>query len=61
MDESGEVLLNPCDDAVGTRVAVIAVPASAQLRSDEMVALLGPRGFGFDADYSPVDGREPTA
>jgi len=61
MGEGGEVLLNPCDDAVGAAVAVIAVPAWPQLRSDEMVALLGPRSFGFDADYSPVAGLGPRA
>lgn len=57
VDERGQVLLNPCDHAVGRTVAVIAVPAPPQLRSSEMVALLGPRYFGFDVDYMPVDER----
>jgi DUF917 family protein len=57
LDEHGEVLLNPCDEAVGRPVAVVAVPAPAQLRTDEALALLGPRGFGFPVDYAPLDQR----
>ena len=57
VDNRGEVLLNPCEAAVGRPVAVVAVPAPPQLRTDEALALLGPRGFGFPVDYAPLEQR----
>ncbi len=57
IDERGEVLLNPCEAAVGRSAAVVAVPAPAQLRTADAFALLGPRGFGFSVDYLPLEPR----
>jgi DUF917 family protein len=54
VDDHGEVLLNPCDEYVGRAVAVVAIPAPPQLRSAEMLELMGPRSFGFDVEYRPV-------
>jgi DUF917 family protein len=58
--DKGDVLLNPCGEAVGRSVAVVAVPAPAQLRTAEAIALLGPQAFGFDVRYRPTDGRGRT-
>lgn len=40
---------------VGERVAMIAVPAPAPWRSEKGVELIGPRHFGFDFDYIPIE------
>ena len=49
----------------GTRVAVIAVPAPAQLKSEIALEVVGPRAFGYDVEFRPlpggVIGRRPTA
>lgn len=40
---------------VGEKVAIVAVPAHAQWRSEKGVELIGPRHFGFDFDYIPIE------
>ncbi len=40
----------------GTRVAVIAVPAPPQLKSEIALQVVGPRAFGYDVDFSPLPG-----
>lgn len=40
---------------VGEKVAIIAVPAPAQWRSDKGIELIGPRHFGFDFDFIPIE------
>jgi len=40
----------------GTRVAVIAVPAPAQLKSEIALEVVGPRAFGYDVEFSPLPG-----
>lgn len=40
---------------VGEKVAVVGVPAPAQWRSEKGVELIGPRHFGFDFDYVPLE------
>jgi DUF917 family protein len=40
---------------VGEKVAMIAVPAPAQWRSEKGIELMGPRHFGFDFDFIPIE------
>ena len=40
----------------GARVAVIAIPCPAVWRSAAGLTLAGPRAFGYDVEYSPVEG-----
>jgi len=40
---------------VGEKVAMVGLPATAQWRSAKGVELMGPRHFGFDFDYVPVE------
>jgi DUF917 family protein len=42
---------------VGSRLAVVAFPSAPQWRTDKGVATLGPRHFGFDIDFVPVERR----
>ena len=39
----------------GMRVAVIAYPCDAKWRTDAGIELVGPRYFGYDVDYVPVE------
>lgn len=41
----------------GFRVAVIAFPCADKWRTPEGLALVGPRYFGYDVDYVPVEER----
>jgi uncharacterized protein len=41
----------------GFRVAVIAMPCTEKWRTPEGLALVGPRYFGYDVDYVPVEKR----
>ena len=41
----------------GTRVAVIAVPAPAQLKSEVALEVVGPRAFGYDVGFTSAAGR----
>jgi uncharacterized protein len=41
----------------GFRVTVIATPCDARWRTDAGLALAGPRYFGYDVDYVPVEER----
>jgi DUF917 family protein len=41
----------------GMRTAVMAVPCAPQWRSGKGIALVGPRVFGYDTDYVPVEER----
>ncbi len=40
----------------GTRVAVIAAPAPAQLKSEVALEVVGPRAFGYDVEFLPLPG-----
>ena len=44
----------------GLRVAVIAAPCDRRWRSEAGLALVGPRYFGYDVDYVPVEERLGT-
>jgi len=39
----------------GQRVAVVGVPSDPQWRTDKGLELVGPRYFGYDIDYRPVE------
>jgi DUF917 family protein len=45
----------------GLRVSVIAAPCDGRWRTDAGLALAGPRYFGYDIDYVPVEERPGTA
>ena len=55
-DDTGEPLLNP-SYRLGSRVSVVALPAPKQWRTARGLEVLGPRHFGFEVDYRPVEGR----
>ncbi|MEM1433975.1 MAG: DUF917 domain-containing protein [Pseudomonadota bacterium] len=40
---------------VGEEIAIVGVPAAPQWRSRKGVELIGPRHFGFDFDYVPLE------
>ncbi len=40
---------------IGTEVAMVGIPAPSQWRTPEGIAVLGPRHFGFDFDYVPLE------
>ena len=48
---------------VGEEVVIVGVPAAPQWRSEKGIELMGPRHFGFDFDYVPIEelqkGRGP--
>lgn len=46
---------------VGEKVVIIAVPAPAQWRSKKGIELMGPRHFGFDFDYIPIEQLQEKA
>ena len=39
----------------GSRVAAIALPCHSKWRTDKGIATVGPRYFGYDMDYTPVE------
>lgn len=41
----------------GTRVAVLGVPAAAQLKTSAALQVVGPRAFGYDVDFAPLPGN----
>jgi DUF917 family protein len=53
-DTTGEPRVNT-DIAVGDQVAVVAVPRRAQFDSAEGIDALGPRHWGFDLDFQPLE------
>lgn len=52
--ESGEAVTTE-QLRFGARVSVIACPCDPRYRSAEALAIVGPRGFGYDFDYVPVE------
>ena len=53
-DDTGEPRVNT-DIAIGDRVAVLAVPRRPQFDTPEGIAALGPRHWGFDQDFVPLE------
>ena len=41
--------------SVGEEIVIVGVPAPPQWRSEKGVELMGPRHFGFDFDYIPIE------
>lgn len=52
--ESGDPIPNPLVEP-GQQVAVVAMKARPQFRTPKGIDILGPRYFGFDIDYRPVE------
>ena len=44
----------------GMKIAVIGYPASEEWRTKTGLAALGPRSFGFDCDYLPLEEKMKT-
>jgi hypothetical protein len=57
--DTGQPITNP-NHEVGRPVTVVGLPAAAAWRTERGVAILGPRHFGFDVDYSPLENRLPA-
>lgn len=54
--KTGEAITNPnCKE--GMEVAVIGFPAPAIWRSTQGIKLFGPRQFGYDIPYTPIEDR----
>jgi DUF917 family protein len=53
-DETGEPRVNT-DLEIGDRVAVLAVPRRPQFDNPGGIAAMGPRHWGFDLDFTPVE------
>ncbi len=51
--ETGEPVTNP-KMAVGMKVSVIGVGARKEFMTEKGIAILGPKFFGFDAEYRPL-------
>ena len=41
----------------GARIVVVGMPCAPQWRTPEGLAVVGPRAFGYDIDYVPVEQR----
>lgn len=41
--------------SVGEEIVIVGVPAPPQWRSEKGIELIGPRHFGFDFDYIPIE------
>ena len=54
----GATISNP-HAAMGDHVAVLGLPAADAWRTRGAVEVLGPRHFGFDVDFVPVEARHP--
>jgi DUF917 family protein len=55
--ESGEPITTE-EMRYGFRVTVLAAPCDPRWRTDAGLALVGPRYFGYDVDYVPVEQRQ---
>ena len=43
----------------GFRVVVVGAPCDSRWRTDAGLSLVGPRCFGYDFDYVPIEERLP--
>jgi DUF917 family protein len=41
----------------GFRVVVVAMPSDPRWRTPQGLALVGPRYFGYDVEFAPVESR----
>jgi len=53
-DDKKEPLTNP-NYEIGMRVSVIGLPAPSEWRSDKGLKVFGPRHFGYDIEYVPIE------
>ena len=53
-DDNKEPLTNP-NYEVGMKVSVIGLPAPKEWRTDEGLKVFGPRHFGYDIEYIPIE------
>lgn len=53
---TGEPLANP-KVSEGDKVAVVGLKARPMFRSKKGIGILGPKAFGFDYDYVPIENR----
>jgi len=53
---TGEPLANP-KISEGDNVAVVGLKARPMFRSEKGIGILGPKAFGFDYDYVPIENR----
>ena len=53
---TGEPITNS-NIKIGDEVSVIALKAVEAFKTAKGIDILGPRAFGFDYDYSPIEGR----
>ena len=54
-DETGEPVTTELL-RYGTRVAVLAVPAPDQLKTENALKIVGPAAFGYDVSFQPLEG-----
>ncbi|MEA4962959.1 DUF917 domain-containing protein [Lutispora sp.] len=57
--KTGEPYANPIL-AIGEEVSVIGLKARKEFRNERAIGVLGPRYFGFDFDYTPIEERKST-
>lgn len=55
-DDKGEPLTNP-NSKIGMNVSVIGFRSPVEWRSDEGIKVFGPRHFGYDIEYVPIEDR----
>ena len=53
-DDKKEPLTNP-NYEIGMKVSVIGLPAPKEWRTDEGLKIFGPRHFGYDIEYVPIE------
>jgi hypothetical protein len=53
-DDKKEPLTNP-NYEIGMKVSVIGLPAPKEWRTDEGLKIFGPRHFGYDIEYIPIE------
>ncbi len=58
--ETGAPVTNP-NHAPGAAVTVVGIPAAPQWRTPAGISTLGPRHFGFDLDFVPLEERARPA
>jgi len=51
-----EPVTNP-DFKPGLRVSVIGLPAPKEWRTERGLEIFGPKSFGFDVAYQPIENR----
>lgn len=58
-DETGEPVINP-HFTVGMKISVIGLPAPQEWRTPEGLVCFGPKHFGYDIEYIPIEKKYHT-